>query len=359
MKIKARQKDVFGRRVRLVLCLCLGLVGFSAVSAFPPALAATGSKVTVTQAVSKDHLPLLTLKSVPSPESLQDFTRRTIRKLSADAPFTAWADAGTEYFPLGPGTHGWLVNVLNGDQRIGYLVISATEQGGYMLSEYGAGSYGLPYSLQDLRQFLVQQELIPSAYSGKLELTALYAPLLPLWKLTTDQTTLYINASVLQVMPWSPSQAEAVLTRTLDGASSLSSLDTGRSPLRAYRSGGQDDPYADLLWLTAPSLKSVSGDSLAALLAASGSLAFQAAGRNDTLGAPFMVTGYQSWRLTSSGSKDDSSRPAIVYALSGPEGRRYLPLAVLLEKGTFHKLPSSGNPVPSTTVAKTAHSNGK
>lgn len=356
MKIKARQKDVLGRHVRLVLCLCLGLVGFSAVSDFPQALAATGSKVTVTQAVSRDPLPLLTLKSVPSPESLQDFTRRTIRKLSADAPFTAWAGAGAEYFPLGPGTHSWLVNVVNGESRIGYLVISATEQGGYMLSEYGAGSYGLPYSLQDLRQFLVQQELIPSSYTGKLELTALYAPMLPLWKLTMDQTTLYINASVLQVIPWSLSQAEAVLKNTFDETSSLSSLDTGRSPLPAYRSGGQDDPYADLLWLTSPALKPVSIDSIAALLATGGSLAFQAAGRNDTLGSPFMVTGYQSWRL-SSGSKGESPRPAIVYALSGPEGRRYLPLAALLENGTFHKPPSSGNPIPNSTVAKTGRSN--
>lgn len=254
MKIKARQTDRFGRGVRLLLCLCLGLTLYSAGSAFPAELSATGTRVTVTQAVSQPSLPLLEMKWMASPESVQDFARLTISKLSADPPFTSWKNAGTEYYPLGPGTHSWLVNVMDGEQRIGYLIITAKDQGGYMLSEYGAGSYGLPYSLQDLRQFLAQQELIPSNLSGQLELTALYAPLLPLWKLTIDNKTLYINASVLQVLPWSISKAEDMLHVKSAAAGAISSLEPGLAPLPAYQTGGQDDPYADLLWLTAPPL---------------------------------------------------------------------------------------------------------
>ncbi|OKP94234.1 hypothetical protein [Paenibacillus sp. P46E] len=343
MKIKSRQKDALGYRARLLLCLCLGLILFSASSAFPAELSATGTRVTVTQAVSKAYLPLLEMTPVASPESLQDFASLTISKLAASPPFTGWKHASTEYFPLGPGTHSWLVNVMNGEQRIGYLIITAAEQGGYVLSEYGAGSYGLPYSMQDLRQFLVQQELIPSYFSGKLELDALYAPMLPVWKLTIGSKTFYINASILQVLPWSPSQADDVLHGKAGGSGTLSSLDTALSPLPVYLTEGQDDPYADLIWLSAPPLANLSTDKLALTLASGGSLAFQSRGRNDALGAPFMITGYQSWRIADSGSSTDSAGSSILYAASGPEGRRYLPFGALQHSGTLHKLPSSGS----------------
>ncbi len=344
MKINARQKDRLGRRVRLLLCLCLGLTLYSAGSAFPAELSATGTRVTVTQAVSQATAPLLEMTAIASPESLQDFARQTVGKLSANPPFTAWKNAGTEYYPLGPGTHSWLVNVMNGNQRIGYLIITAKEQGGYMLSEYGAGSYGLPYSLQDLHQFLVQQELIPSTISGKFELTALYAPLLPVWKLTIDNKTMYINASVLQILPWSLNKAEDILHAKSAATGAVSNLDTGLTPLPAYQTGGQDDPYADLLWLSAPPLTPLSGDKFALALASGGSLAFQSPGRNEAYGSPFMITGCQSWGLYASGTSTAIGSSAIVYAASGPEGQRYLPLAALQDSGTLHTLTSEHSP---------------
>lgn len=347
MKIKARQKGSLGRRGRLLVCLTLGLTLFAASASPPPALAATGSRTTVTQAVMQEILPALTMKQAPAPETLQDFTRITISQLSANAPFKEWKDAGTEVYPLGPGTHSWLVNVMHGEQRIGYLIISASDNSGYMLSEYGAGTYGLPYSMNELRQYLVQEGLLTSNYSGTLGLTALYAPLLPVWKLTLENKTIYLNASVLQVLPWSLSQANSILSGRLEAtALVVSGQDQARRPSPALRGGGQDDPYADLLWLTAPELKSISEASLSALLTARGSLAFQAAGHNDALGAPFMITGCQSWlpAATAPGSQDKSSQ-AIVYAAAGPGGKRYLPLAALQRSGTFHQppLPLSGS----------------
>ncbi|WP_155990535.1 hypothetical protein [Paenibacillus graminis] len=344
MKINARQKDRLGRRVRLLLCLCLGLTLYSAGSAFPAELSATGTRVTVTQAVSQATAPILEMTAIASPESLQDFARLTVGKLSANPPFTAWKNAGTKYYPLGPGTHSWLVNVMNGEQRIGYLIITAKEQGGYMLSEYGAGSYGLPYSLQDLHQFLVQQELIPSTNSGNFELTALYAPLLPVWKLTIDNKTMYINASVLQILPWSLDKAEDILHAKSAGTGALSSLNTGLTPLPVYQTGGQDNPYADLLWLSAPPLTPLSGDKFALALASGGSLAFQSSGRNEAYGSPFMITGCQSWGLYPSGTSTATGSSAIVYAASGPGGQRYLPLAALQDSGTLHTLTSEHSP---------------
>jgi hypothetical protein len=337
MKICIRRRLNLGRHRRLLLLLCLGLI--VAGSGFPLEGAATGSRVSVIQAVSQDKLPVLEMKVAPSPVTLQDFVRLTVGKLAAETPFQDWKDAETEYYPLGPGTHSWLVNVMSGGQRVGYMIISAADTGGYMLSEYGAGTYGLPYSLNDLRQFLVQEGLIASSYSGKLELTALYAPLLPVWKISINGKTVYINASVPQILPWSLSKAEAVLEGRLADRNLVTSRDSDFSPRSAYRSGGSDDPYKDLQWLTSPKLPAVSADSFAAQLAPGRSIAFQAAGRNDALGAPFMITGYQSWQPdTAEGNKDGGSNAAS-YAASGREGKRYLPLSALQDNGTLHNLP--------------------
>lgn len=335
MKIRLGWKNRLVSQGRFLLLVCLGIATVS--SCFTSELYATGTKGSVSQSASQDSLPVLEIKSVPSPDTVQEFSNLTVRKLAVEAPFEEWKDAKLEYYPLGPGTHSWLVNVMNGEQRIGYLIVSATENGGYMLSEYGAGTHGLPYSLLDLRQLLVQKGLIPSSYSGTIQLTALYAPLLPVWKVSIDDKTFYINASVPSLLPWSLSKAESVLKGKLSASNLVSSFNLNVTPSSAYNSGGLDDPYANIMWLTSPKLTTVSGDNIALLIRSKKSIAYQAAGRNDTIGAPFMVTGYQSW-ISNSNEKENSP---TLYAATGPEGKRYLPLSTLQEIGTLHNLPAN------------------
>lgn len=140
MKISVRRRLLLAGQSCFLLLLCIGLIATSSGSS--SALAA--SRVSVVDSVTQDLLPVLQMDILPSPGTVQEFAKSTLNKLAAEAPFTAWKDAGIEYYPLGPGTHSWLVNVMKGEQRIGYMIISATDQGGYMLSEYGAGTYGLP-----------------------------------------------------------------------------------------------------------------------------------------------------------------------------------------------------------------------
>ncbi|WP_238649430.1 hypothetical protein [Paenibacillus piscarius] len=342
MKITARQQEALRRLSRLLLCLSIGLSLLVISAASPAALASTSSRATVTQAVMQETLPELAMKPIPAPETLQAFTKQMIGQLSANAPFKEWKDAATQVYPLGPGTRSWLVNVMNGGQRIGYLIISAADDGSYLLSEYGAGTDGLPYSMNELHQYLVQQGLISANSSGKIKLTALYAPLLPVWELKVEHKTVYLNASVLEVLPWTSKEAERVLsTPPVNGAALSSGADQLRAPLPALLGGGQDDPYADLLWLTAPALKNINEASLTALLQQQGSLAFQSAGHNDTLGAPFMITGSQRWLKTdAAGDSAAGNEAAVVYAAAGPGGLRFLPLGALQHAGTFHVPPA-------------------
>lgn len=335
MKINLKRRLRLASQVCLLPLLCIGLVAVS--SGSPPALAST--RVSVVQSVTQDTMPALKMSSIPAPSIVQDFAKNTLHKLAEDAPFTIWKDARLDYYPLGPGTHSWLVNVMKSEQRIGYMIISAKEEGGYMLSEYGAGTYGLPYSLNELRQFLVQEELITSSFSGTINLTALYAPLLPVWKISIDDKILFINASVPQTLPWTLSSAEEVLQRKVIEPSNVSNTNTALTPLSAFTSGGSDDPYTDILWLTSPKLPAINSDNISALIRPMESIAYQAAGRNDSVGGPFMITGYQSWRLNGGNTKVNSH--ATIYAATGPEGKRYLPLTTLQEYGTLHKLPST------------------
>ncbi|MNB89375.1 hypothetical protein D3C75_364060 [compost metagenome] len=341
MKSLARPPAAFKRHTRFFPLLCLGLALLLITTAFAGAGEATaqGSRNTVSQAVTQVLQPDLTLKPQTSPKSLQQFTADNISKLSVSAPFTAWKNAKTEYYPLGPGTHSWLVNVLSGDQRIGYMIISATEDGGYSLSEYGAGTTGLPYSLTELRQYAVQEALIPSSYSGNAELIALYAPMLPVWKLTLDKQTYYINAVTLELLPWNPVKADSAMKAAFPAAGAVTSKDNSWTPLSACFSGGTDDPYKDISWLASSRLKAVDSGNVAALLGSGRALAFQSPGANDTTGAPFMITGYQSWH-NSAGENSKNSR-TVIYAASGPKGLRYLPFALLQQTGTLHKLPDA------------------
>jgi hypothetical protein len=339
MKIRIqRRKRTRNYRAPLLLLLCLGLTVSS--FGFPSQLAATGNRISVVQSVSQEVPPIFRFQSTSAPVSLEDFAQLAIHKLSGEAPFKSWAAAKPEYYPLGPGTHGWLVNVMKGSQRIGYMIVSATEDGGYVLSEYGAGTYGLPYSLSELHQLLVQEGLITSTYSGTLELKALYAPLLPVWKLTINGKLVFVDAAKPQILPWSLSQGDQTLQSPASATDLVTRKDSALTPSSVYRTGGTDDPYEDLLWLTAPKLEVSDADSFAAQISPGESIAFQAVGRNDKFSAPFMITGYQSWVP---GDEDDTGREqATLYAASGSEGKRYLPLSLLLKTGTLH--PLTGKP---------------
>ncbi|ASA20719.1 hypothetical protein [Paenibacillus donghaensis] len=322
---------------KIALMLCAGLTALSL--SFSLQLSATGSGTTATLSTNAaaDSGPVLA--TVAPPATAAEFARSSVDKLAADAPFSSWKNAQLETYPLGPGTHSWLVNVMNGGQRVGYLIISAAADGGYVLSEYGAGTEGLPYSMTDLRRYLVQSALIPSSYSGTLDVTALYGPLLPVWKIKLGTETLYIHAAVPQVLPWGEQEAAKRLGAQTVVAPAITSFQPDAAPVRSTRSGGPDDPYADLSWLSAPKLSAAMAERLVSAIPPGGSLAYQAAGRNDSLGSPFMITGSQRW---STGAGQPAVSAAVMYAATGPGGRRYLPLAVLQQAGSLHLLPLQG-----------------
>ncbi|MBD8498723.1 hypothetical protein [Paenibacillus arenosi] len=131
--------------------------------------------------------------------SLKQTVQTTITQLAQHAPFTSWTQVATDIQPLGAGTHGWLVRVLNHDNMpIGYLIFHATEQGGYQLTEYGEGP-DLPYDHLALKQALTQHGIQQQSVTA-IE-PVYYTPLIAAWKIKSSSSTKWIDAITGELLP--------------------------------------------------------------------------------------------------------------------------------------------------------------
>jgi len=68
--------------------------------------------------------------------------------------------------PIGAGMHGWIVILEKDGKEIGYLVVGAKPDGGYVLTEFGTGAYPL-FSLHTLYRSLQLAELLPAKQTFK------------------------------------------------------------------------------------------------------------------------------------------------------------------------------------------------
>jgi len=87
-----------------------------------------------------------------------------IQTIAEQHKLIPWQAAEFTIEPLGPGTHGWLVHVLDNQSPVGYLIITALKDGGYRLAEYGVGERPIFY-LETLRTSLIQSGMIESVMS--------------------------------------------------------------------------------------------------------------------------------------------------------------------------------------------------
>ncbi|MCR8843346.1 hypothetical protein NQ117_06590 [Paenibacillus sp. SC116] len=154
----------------------------------------------ISQTVTYAAVPSSTITTNDNDELLLKQTiQTTIKQLAQHAPFTLWTQASTDIQPLGAGTHGWLVRVLNhSNQPIGYLIFHAKEQGGYQLTEYGEGAE-LPYDHLALKQALKEHGIQQQAITA-IE-PVYYKPLIAAWKIQSSSSTQWIDAITGELLP--------------------------------------------------------------------------------------------------------------------------------------------------------------
>ncbi|MBD2847910.1 hypothetical protein IDH44_22170 [Paenibacillus sp. IB182496] len=125
------------------------------------------------------------------PSRLEHTVARWTSELAKQPGFEAWKTAKQEIMPLGPGLHGWYVQLASDDKVVGYLVVQAKPDGGYKLGEYGTGGQPL-YDEQALYRSMVQLELIPSYSAADARVERRYlSPLLAVWRVTLPNRAIY------------------------------------------------------------------------------------------------------------------------------------------------------------------------
>jgi|GEM_PF-870495 len=244
--------------------------------------------------------------------------------LAQERGFESWAQAIWNSYPLGPGTHGWVVLLYNEGKEVGYMVVHAAENGGYRLTEYGTGDSPL-FSYATLYRSLVQQELIPrnASYAGFIHDQSIskqrlyYHALAALWKIGIGEQTYFLDAKTGELLPLTaePAEEAAVVDKpqaTLSGGT----IDERRLP--AF------DPYDRLPWIEGKPLAVHSLPELKSALDNNPRLTYVAELYNGRVTMPLAVTGYR---------KAGANEPYLVLDQAGP---RYIRLQDALSKGGFY-----------------------
>lgn len=282
-----------------------------------------------------------------APDAVQQFAREQAIILSTEHEGNHWDNAQLDFYPLGPGTRSWLVYANIGELPVGYMIISANDQGQLQLGEYGKGEQR-PYNISLLNHALERQQLDLKeliSEGGRLQLR--YAPpLLAYWKVERPKDdAIYIDATngdtlpagvlkafdtdsrqgTKQMKPIRSISVQAVVM-TPEDSPQVSSLSVDSMDLQPLF-----DPADNLLWITSRAL-SISGvKTLNQQWKEHKKIVFSADQQNVLYGGPLPVSGYEIWR---------DNRGTVQYQYVAVGGntsvRRFVPLQTLLRDGNFY-----------------------
>ncbi len=271
-----------------------------------------------------------------APASVEQFAQLQVNALGISNP--DWLAAKLEYYPLGPGSHGWFVHAGIQDKPVGYMIISINPQGQLLLSEYGQGEHSL-YNNELLGQALERQDLdMKILQTAGDKITRRYAaPLLAYWKVErVNHPALYIDASNGDLLP--VDQLERIETGSGTKSFGLKELqqqiaipDTTRFHTSPVILQPAFDPSSQLTWLTSEPLQpsqvkqQLQQNHREALV-------FSAEEWNLFYGGPLPVSGHQIWSVA--GSMSD-----LYVGLGGLNStQRFISLNKLLNDGHFYKI---------------------
>ncbi|NQX59924.1 hypothetical protein [Paenibacillus qinlingensis] len=249
-----------------------------------------------TQAQVKE--PNKAVASTPDLTSASSFDS-TIKKwqstLAKEEGFAGWMNARWNSYPLGPGTHGWVVILTDQGHEVGYMIVHATDSGGFRLTEYGTGQSPL-FSLATLYRSLIQQELIPSTtlyndfvQNEKIIEDRLYMDTLTsVWKIEQGGETYYLDAKSGELLPLTEDPTPRMVY-DLSHSSDLSH-GTAQSLIRP-----PFDPYERMPWIKGTPLQVSTLPELQIALEQQGDLTYVTELYDDQVTMPLTVLGYQQW----------------------------------------------------------------
>lgn len=320
--------------VRRTTCMTLGVLSCVALFSFWSNANAEQQKTTSLALASPTgdrtkHIASANDKLAPT--AVQRFAEQQAVALGTANAEAHWKNAELDFYPLGPGTHSWLVQAEFEGTPIGYMIITATDQGQLLLSEYGQGESS-PYNSELLGQALNRQHVnLETLLASGGELHLRYAlPLLAYWKVEQrNHPALYIDATNGDVLPSEfldrlEADSKQVSVSITD-LSTTSSLSVDPLHLRPVF-----NPADNLLWITS---KPVATDRVQDVIQheKNQEIVFSTDDRNVLYGGPLPVSGYQLWHS----DQDAKSIPYV--AIGGNTSiQRFVPLSTLQQDGHFY-----------------------
>jgi len=261
-----------------------------------------------------------------NPSGLEETVKQYLLKLSAEPGMESWKQAEWTTYPLGPGTHGWVVILSKNGSEIGYMVLYATPDGAYELGEYGTGLSPL-FSPHTLYRGLIRHELIPESadFAQFMKQTDLkdsriyHDALFAFWKVNLAGRTYIFDAKTGEQLPVTEEQVDSL--RPFRGQTVTVPLpdkvldNFQRTPA---------DPYENLSWLAQQPFEPDHFPSLKQTLQHAKRLLFVAEMFSGQVLKPFAIAGYQEWET------------AGPYLIVDEEGLRYIPYSTAVRHGHFY-----------------------
>jgi len=270
-------------------------------------------------------------------EDINVSVRGWVAALAKEKGFEGWADSRWDIYPLGPGTHSWVVILRSKQQEVGYLVVAASENGGYKLLEYGTGTNPL-FSMETLYRSSVQLGLIPdsSSYeafvrglaSDSPRVKRLYAPpLQAAWEITMKEGRLFLDAKTGEELPDLVDWADGLPALPLAGKEPASPAVNRQ--VAAAEQWESFDPFEKAVWVKGKPLRSEDFPEWLLTAGKSGSkLTYSAKWFGGKVLYPLAVTGYHSWKGGSS------------FISLEQEGSRFIPYDTATQFGGYYPLVS-------------------
>ncbi|RIX59388.1 hypothetical protein D3P08_04340 [Paenibacillus nanensis] len=262
--------------------------------------------------------------------SIKEQAQKWAEELSAQERYKTWRNAEIHVSPMGPGLHSWLVELTQSDKTIvGYIVIYATEEGGFQLGEYGIGAYPL-FNEQALKLSLLQLELQP--HSIKAE--RLYGdPLHAAWRITSKQAAAvyYTDAISGEGLPIEKDEEWESEQKQLTAENSRYGLTETDSKLKeTFGLMASFNPYGRMPWLTKKPLVINEGDysSIFQNIHSNKEIRYTTESYKGKARQVWSVVGYDIW-------EGDQVYLALDSDEEGAD-RRYLPIELLVQEGQFY-----------------------
>lgn len=266
-----------------------------------------------------------TLRTSPSAEtglsstpqrSLDETIKTWIATLGKQPSFEQWEHAKWTVHTLGPGTHGWIVELYANQKPVGYLIVGATEDSNYKLMEYGQGESPL-FSEETLAHSLSLNPEITKHSAIQAE-RYYYGALQALWKIDMKEGTIYLDAKTGEELPIE--ELPAMESRALPNVPSQLTELLDQQIRNAF------DPYERLPWVMGTPMMIQNLSDLQQTLNSHRKLTFVGDGYDHQHLVPLSVVGYAHW--------ETGTEP---YLAVEQNGIRYIPLSTAITEGAFYQ----------------------